>query len=711
MKLKGIKPVEQHVEKAVLGVCGVAFVGALVWQLFLTKSQVKVGGSDKLLTSAFDPAKDAANKLAGDIASANPKLPEVPKLTISDTLRLGNEQPSRAGTTVALGAGPGIHVGAAAAQAVDVKLALPAVAAPTNVVAAGYRNTISPVEKLQNPALAALLPAEQPFDKASVSIEGVFDGVAFRSVLENDPDGPGPLSAIPLSLWKDPAGQPSVEIIAIEVERKTVRNPDGTTPSAEEVINVPPPPGRPATAVRALWEERARSAGDIPILLEQLRDIQIDLIRPEYYPTIYGPEWERPSTVEVAVEDTDKARDLKIAKRQLTQLDKRLNEAKDQLGVGRNAGRGARRTERTTEPQPGRGGRMSGGGGGRQQTATAPTSELNEEKKKALEENIKRLEADRVKLSQKVTTLGGVDEGPEEDFKEDLAWIDNNTLKLWTHDMTVQPGAEYQYRMRLVINNPLFGRGLQESQKDLSEKKVIEGAWSNWTAPITIDRDREFFITNATDSDPITRRPKAAAQVFVFYYGYYRSQGGSFEPGDMLTLKVNLPDELKLADMTALENALKSAQGPAPVLNPLPEAPQGNGAPPPRGQPGRDDNRGPARGAAAPNPIMTVAGAKSVMAGIDSLFLGVRGVPEAGTARYHAVVRDLAQHIVSLAPDEKSSNPAYRRLIESARAGDAALKPKEEEKAPVKPDEKGPKQPPPPPPSGGTGKGTGGGGG
>ena len=43
MKLKGIKPWEQHIEKGVLGLCGIALAGGLVWQLFIQKAEVKVG--------------------------------------------------------------------------------------------------------------------------------------------------------------------------------------------------------------------------------------------------------------------------------------------------------------------------------------------------------------------------------------------------------------------------------------------------------------------------------------------------------------------------------------------------------------------------------------------------------------------------------------------------------------------------------------------
>jgi hypothetical protein len=91
------------------------------------------------------------------------------------------------------------------------------------------------------------------------------------------------------------------------------------------------------------------------------------------------------------------------------------------------------------------------------------------------------------------------------------------------------------------------------------------------------------------------------------------------------------------------------------------------------------------------------------------VLLGVRGVPGEGQTKYQAVVRDLAQRVVALAPDDMRSNPAYKRLEASVRAGVEALKeskPEEEPKRQERPD-----RPPagPRPPRGGGGGGGGGG--
>ncbi|MFN9295393.1 MAG: hypothetical protein ACK6EB_45545, partial [Planctomyces sp.] len=88
-----------------------------------------------------------------------------------------------------------------------------------------------------------------------------------------------------------------MEILGVEMERKTISNPDGTVPSKEEVVVVPVSPGRSglapeetAPSMIALWERDARSAGDIPPLLDEVRAIGPVITRPTFYETIAGPD-------------------------------------------------------------------------------------------------------------------------------------------------------------------------------------------------------------------------------------------------------------------------------------------------------------------------------------------------------------------------------------------------------------------------------------
>ena len=63
-------------------------------------------------------------------------------------------------------------------------------------------------------------------------------------------------------------------------------------------------------------------------------------------------------------------------------------------------------------------------------------------------------------------------------------------------DFDVDPGKTYRYRVRLVLNNPNFGRLASEAN---GEASVVEGEsrtteWSNVTKPVTIERDVYYFV-------------------------------------------------------------------------------------------------------------------------------------------------------------------------------------------------------------------------
>ena len=71
-----------------------------------------------------------------------------------------------------------------------------------------------------------------------------------------------------------------------------------------------------------------------------------------------------------------------------------------------------------------------------------------------------------------------------------------------------------------------------------------------------VDPNEFFFVTSAEPRSEISASPKAAAEMYVFYYGFYRMASVSLEPGDVLTGTAKLPD-LKLADMKKLEEMIK----------------------------------------------------------------------------------------------------------------------------------------------------------
>ncbi len=333
MKLKGINPFEQHVEKIIIGGCGVAFVGALAWQFFFSETDVKVGKDSVPVSRAFEPAeKEAKNKLAAMDDPSPKNLPELPKIDLGGDLKMGQKLalPAVAGTTVAMGRTPGlgsiiVDGGPPTTQCTFAIAKVPAPAAP---YALAFRNTVSPVEKLRSAELAKLLPTEQPFDKAAVSVEAEFDGKALFASLLADPDGDaGPLCGT-LPNWVLEGGQggiPLVEVVGVQMERRTVRKGDGSIPSSDEVVPIGVIPGR-ADPV-AYWKQHAESGGSIPPLLDEAREAMEEIQRPPYLETIAGVEWSAPR--EMAQEllpqaGGDNGAQIAAIKREIKRIDRKI---------------------------------------------------------------------------------------------------------------------------------------------------------------------------------------------------------------------------------------------------------------------------------------------------------------------------------------------------------------------------------------------------
>src|SRR5262245_41883380 len=271
MKLKGISPLEQNVDRIVVGVVVLVFAGALAYQFLGSRNLVKVGNDQVPAAQAFDPVVREANRLAGLLDRTDLQPPQVPAFTLSDKLAIGAASPRVAKAGPSLGRAPSINtkVNQLPINNTFAAIELPA---PTSPVAVVFQSTISPVEQVKNKELAKVLPAEQPFDKAAVSVEAVFSGAALREVLQKDPDGDGPVLAMPRSWWLENYNGQDVsliEIVAVEVERELVRTKDGATPDKPTVVPVPPLPGRPA--MRAEWDRSVHSLGDMPGTVDTVR--------------------------------------------------------------------------------------------------------------------------------------------------------------------------------------------------------------------------------------------------------------------------------------------------------------------------------------------------------------------------------------------------------------------------------------------------------
>ena len=83
MKLKGINPFEQHVDKIVLGVVALAALGVVAAQFLLDPNKVTIGKSGPVSPAlAYGPVETAANELLGKVREDKPELPPAPKTDV-----------------------------------------------------------------------------------------------------------------------------------------------------------------------------------------------------------------------------------------------------------------------------------------------------------------------------------------------------------------------------------------------------------------------------------------------------------------------------------------------------------------------------------------------------------------------------------------------------------------------------------------------------
>jgi hypothetical protein len=80
------------------------------------------------------------------------------------------------------------------------------------------------------------------------------------------------------------------------------------------------------------------------------------------------------------------------------------------------------------------------------------------------------------------------------DFETQLAL---GKILLWFHANNIELGREYRCRFRLVFANPLltYDKDIEEENRKDAYVPSIRTKWSEWSEPVCVKRDVEFFLT------------------------------------------------------------------------------------------------------------------------------------------------------------------------------------------------------------------------
>lgn len=671
MRRKGINVFEQHVEKIVLGVVALVLLLVLAVQFLGGPTQVELDRNRYTPDRAYTPLQDRATQLIAGMNNPSPELPERPTVSLSSAWEEAMDEQAGPATQIAsLGRarGPGAVAGVGGEVTIDLDgvYRFPVdVPAPSMVRGVAFPATIHPREVVRNSQLADRIDGDQPFDISAVTVEGSFNGLELREMFRTDPEPENPeTAAVPREWWDD-----NIAVLRVEVERA-----DRVDASGEPVnpVTLGPLPGREAplepVGERMLTGEEHQ---------ERIRDAEAfagRIMRPDFFRLAAGEPWMPPSGYELLASIEERSGEIQRKLRELERV-------RDDI----------RRTERDID-------------GLRDSPRTTPGQQQQDRLRQARE----RLESLRTQEQRIIIELERdyhVDErGRALPIRArtlsdaDALLLDNNDVKIWAHDIDVKPGSSYIYRMRVVINNPLYGQRarLHEDQRPLATQPELASAWSGWSEPVEVDPRAHFFVTSASEGDQAGAGPSAQVEVFGFYYGYWRRARISLQPGDSVVGEYELPDPVALPifDLSALESDTESTPGR--------RGPREAGIPP----------TGPEILPDGQLPPNAEPGPSSLSVELDTMLLDVAGSPGSrggADRRLQAFFKDIDGRVVVREVGRDTASQLYRRLRASSELGrtQGRVDDEPEPEPEPEPERRPEREVRPPPGSGGGGGGSG----
>ncbi len=104
----------------------------------------------------------------------------------------------------------------------------------------------------------------------------------------------------------------------------------------------------------------------------------------------------------------------------------------------------------------------------------------------------------------------------------------SSDITVWAHDDTVESGKTYRYAVKYYLLNPVAGTVNLCKPQSLADVYWIESPNSDWTDPIRVDPDTNFYATAVSGRDGIK------FDVFKWKNGEWKMETADVRPGDVI---------------------------------------------------------------------------------------------------------------------------------------------------------------------------------
>lgn len=582
MKPKGINPLELHVEKIVIG-CAIVIVALLgARQLFTQPNAIEIQGESKALAPSELDQYIARKAEQLETAMATSETIDIPQIeTLSEWFvdehsrtqadKLKNPVSLTRPTTYKIGGSEIVETGAQ--QYADF---IPP--SPKNMRIHVRRYSIEPAEIVMYPKLADIVGDHPPFDLPVVHVLGNVDGTKIKKMLETIQEDK---RTIPSVWWQD-----DMSILDVSLERQQLLA-DGTWSKTELVPHVPGDAEDLRTRINDL---RFNEMDDFMGYIGQLGE---EVYQVPFYRLYDGSEWsikllkaDEPLTDEEEMllnlfkKSQRKRMDLerRIERYDLSQERKNNNKKNSDsrgsdtgggFGEGGATGKG-RDTGSSRDTQDKKSAReimvealdtaIQEEDFARERVRTAMPDYVFDDEKPVESKNSQDDKGRDRSSEEYGTGFGegtGFDEGGGGSVKgrstprstprsrstgakgsgginsEVASLLENEKLEVWTHDINVEPGNTYRYRLIVDYFNPFYGRSsrLDTAQKSLADKVITPSVATEWSDPVRVTPPQQFYAVDGNTGNLIADR-KATFEIYLFSGGQHRMTSLTVKPGD-----------------------------------------------------------------------------------------------------------------------------------------------------------------------------------
>ena len=286
---------------------------------------------------------------------------------------------------------------------------------------------------------------------------------------------------------------------------------------------------------------------------------QLEILRPEFFATVN--DWDGISAIDESESPQESAEDegldedeaekrrriralnglIESKGREIRRITGTLNELGGPLEADEvdpdSGSSGGRRPDDRNSPGIGGSDGIAGSGAGRKNSSSNALSEADKKRRiklttklRDVQQRLADLQAQLAELDPTADTEAEIG-GPEIKVSDLASDID---VLVWCHDLFVDQGMTYRYRVRVDLFNPFFGRGslLLKQQAKLADEFQITSKTSDWSDPVTIDPPVEFFVVRATDGTGSMGMGQARIEMYRYLNGKRILETFTVEPGE-----------------------------------------------------------------------------------------------------------------------------------------------------------------------------------